>query len=195
MQPSRLSIVSDTGGRQKGMPMLLCRCLCGNEVTVRKDHLTSGRTRSCGCLRGTHRLSNAPEYAVWEGMIQRCRNPASSAFFNYGGRGITVCRSWSKFENFYRDMGSRPSKRHSIDRIDGRRGYSPGNCRWALPAEQMRNTKRNRWLTADGKTKLLTDWACQLGLTVQGLLARLGGGWDLEEALTTPKLYGKRKAA
>lgn len=176
--------------------MLLCRCECGKEVVVRRDHFASGRTRSCGCLRGTHRLSYSPEYAIWEAMMQRCHNANSSSFDRYGGRGISVCRRWKKFENFFEDMGQRPSPRHSIDRINGDRGYSFNNCRWALPTEQMRNTCRNRWFTVGSKTQVLSDWAKDIGLTPHALLDRLKSGrWELYEALTTPKLHGKRKAA
>jgi hypothetical protein len=84
----------------------------------------------------THGMFGTPEYNIWTGMKQRCLNPRCKDYPRYGGRGITVCERWQKFENFYEDMGPRPSPGHSIDRVDNDRGYEPGNCIWATVAEQ-----------------------------------------------------------
>jgi hypothetical protein len=86
------------------------------------------------------RRSKMPEYRIWTSMIARCSNANQKSYPRYGGRGIRVCDSWkADFENFYRDVGPRPSGRHSIDRIDNDGNYEPGNCRWATPSEQVRN--------------------------------------------------------
>lgn len=90
----------------------------------------------------THGKSRTRIYAVWFNMLDRCRNPDNAAYANYGGRGISVCDEWQKFEAFYADMGDRPSSKHSIERIDNEGNYERSNCKWATAVEQNRN-KRN----------------------------------------------------
>ena len=87
-----------------------------------------------------HGMSRAKIYKLWTGMIQRCGNPKSSGYDIYGAVGITVCDHWKSFENFYKDMGEKPEE-CSLDRIDGKLGYSKENCRWATQAEQLKNRK------------------------------------------------------
>lgn len=91
----------------------------------------------------THGRYGTPEYRAWDAMKQRCTNPKANGYDGYGGRGITVCDRWRySFENFYADMGDRPSRDHSLDRIDNEGNYEPGNCRWATHSEQMKNRTR-----------------------------------------------------
>jgi hypothetical protein len=127
-----------------------CACDCGNEAVIHSYHLRLGIRPSCGCSRSTHGHSKRTEYAVWNGMIQRCTNPRYPEFHNYGGRGIKVCDRWlngedGKFgiECFLVDMGPRPAGL-SIDRIENDGNYEPGNCRWATQATQCQNTRRTR---------------------------------------------------
>jgi len=171
-------------------------CDCGKQHKCQIGAVKNGSIKSCGCLNRelsserskTHGMSKTLIYKTWNAMTERCLNKNHKDYKNYGGRGITVCEEWvGSFERFYSDMGDKPSKKHSIDRIDNEKGYSKENCRWATNAEQNRNMRSNINLTFNGKTQCLTDWAIELGLKKTTLEGRLGkSGWSVEKALSTP---------
>jgi hypothetical protein len=134
-----------------------CVCDCGGSTVATTSALQKGRSRSCGCLvrevnsalHGKHRESSwcedTPEYSAWKHMKQRCSNPNTINFHNYGGRGIRVCSQWvNDYSQFLSDVGRRPSSAHSLDRIDNDGNYEPGNVRWATPKEQANNRKRGK---------------------------------------------------
>lgn len=127
------------------------------------------------------------EYSVWSGMRSRCNNRNSQDFRLYGGRGIKVCAQWNEFSNFYVDMGPRPTAGHQIDRINSNGDYEPSNCKWSTPEEQTRNMSRNRWLTHNGVTMILQDWATKLEIDNVTLRERLER-WGAEKALSTPAI-------
>ena len=120
-------------------------------------------------------------------MLTRCRNPRAESFAAYGGRGIRVCERWAEsFDAFLEDMGRRPSRKHTIDRIEKNGHYEPGNCRWATQREQQRNRRNNVYLELNGNRRLLCEWAETTGLTINIIWLRLRRGWSVERALTEP---------
>ena len=138
-----------------------------------------------------HGLSKTPEYVVWCGIKARCSNPKHSAYKNYGGRGINVCKRWENFGNFYIDMGPRP-KGFCIERKDNNKDYSPDNCKWASRGEQALNTRQNKVLTFRGKTQCLKSWCDELKLPVKAISRRLHAyGFSVQEALTKPLRWRK----
>lgn len=134
----------------------------------------------------------SPEYRAWAALRHRCSNPNFPAYKYYGGRGIAFCERWGTFENFYADMGPRPSPDHSVERIDNDGNYEPSNCRWATKKEQCRNKRSNRRLVFGGHDRCLEEWAEILQCHRSGLMRRLKRGWSVERTLTTPITKGMK---
>jgi hypothetical protein len=118
-------------------------------------------------------------------MMQRCRNPKSTGWKHYGGRGVKICERWLDFKNFLADMGPRPIGT-SIERKERDGDYEPINCRWATAGEQSRNTRRTKLVTFNGETMCLKDWAARLGVRYNTLVLRLLRGWSVERMMITP---------
>ena len=165
----RLTVVREAIKKGK-YRWVMCRCDCGTVREFRIDYLNNGTSTSCGCRQRelardrltTHNMSESMEYESWSRMKNRCNNVYSKDFEMYGGRGIKVCERWNKFENFYADMGARPSPKHSLERIDNDGNYEPDNCKWATIEEQNNNKRNNalffyngRYLTVGEGTRLL----------------------------------------
>jgi len=173
---------------------VICECDCGTIRSVNVKNLKQGQSRSCGCSRigpRTHGYSSygrkTPEYRIWLHLKQRCVNPKDAAYKSYGARGISVSLEWrSSFETFLADMGPRPGPGYSIDRIDNNGNYEKGNCQWATPREQSRNTRRNINLTFNGRTQTAAEWAYEVGISIFTMYGRLKRGWAAERAIATP---------
>ena len=110
----------------------------------------------------THGMSNRSEYWIWKSMRSRCNNVKTENYKNYGGRGIKVCKRWDSFENFYKDMGPRPSSEYSIERLDNDGNYEPSNCKWGTREEQQNNMRSNVLITYQDKTQTLAQWCREL---------------------------------
>lgn len=119
----------------------LCQCDCGNICLVNVNNLRSGRQKSCGCKGSrhekTHGMSESITYQSWESYVQRCTNPNHINYDKYRER---VYLPWVKsFETFLKDLGERPTKSHTLDRINNSLPYSPDNCRWITQDIQSHN--------------------------------------------------------
>lgn len=124
-----------------------------------------------------------PLYNVWASMRDRCRNPNSRQWNDYGGRGITICSRWDDFHVFAQDMGDRPDG-YTLDRIDNDKGYSPDNCRWASRKDQQRNRRIAVYVTVGGDRYRAVDLAEQSGLKTDTIVARAAAGLSLEEVMS-----------
>lgn len=173
-----------------------CLCDCGGRCVVEKGHLRSGHTTSCGCASsratiGTRSLKhgscNTSEYIAWSNMKQRCSDPNYKEFHLYGGRGIKVCDRWiGSFTNFFEDMGKTPIG-SEIDRINNDGHYSPENCRWTTAKVNCRNRRTTRFITHNGETLSVEDWAEKVGVSGSVIRQRLDRQkWSVEKTLYTP---------
>lgn len=180
--------VLDYWHRQDGRIRWLCRCDCGAEAMVMGQGLRSGTSTSCGCYHmerlrqkgrnATHGMTKTSTYESWFGMKRRCLNPKNHAYDRYGGRGITVCERWLKFENFLVDMGQCPDGL-SIERIDNEKGYEPGNCKWATRVEQARNRRTNVRAFYSGQSRLLIEISEMSGMKYSTVYYRAMRGLPL----------------
>jgi hypothetical protein len=151
-----------------------CICSCGRYGVVKGVALRNGHSTQCKSCSTTnqrtrhgHAKTNnlTPTFRSWLNMRSRCLSHSDSRYKDYGGRGITVCDRWKEsFEAFLEDMGLRPSRGHSIERVDNNGHYDPGNCRWATRKEQQNNRKNTRFILLDGDRVALTDAARSLGV-------------------------------
>lgn len=202
--------------RKPNQLYFLCRCDCGAEKAVERGNLRDGRSTSCGCwnresasARSTkhghagyaYKRRPSSTYQIWSGMLKRCTNQNCAAYPRYGGRGISVCERWRKFENFLADMGERPAGL-TLERKDNDRGYEPENCKWATRREQSLNQRPRRkhgkfLVTVNGITAPLSVLAEKHGIRYATAFYRIKRhGWTPQDALTKPTIrtrsYGAR---
>lgn len=140
----------------------------------------------------TYRMRQSSEYIAWAHMKKRCFNPNDKDYSNYGGRGITVCDRWLSFENFFADMGSRPSPKHSLDRINNNDDYCYENCKWSTSKEQNNNRRSNRFITINSKTLTIAQWERKQNFNEGVIKRRLSRRWSEYDAVMIPVHTDKR---
>ncbi len=121
---------------------------------------------------GIHGGYGTPEYVCWSNMKSRCDNPKNKMYQNYGGAGISYCERWKTFENFLEDMGKKPGKHHSLDRVDPYKDYCPENCRWVIPHVQANNKPKHQILEYNGLKMTEKEWITFLHEETQKLQNR-----------------------
>jgi len=180
----------------------LCVCDCGKVKRVRRDHLKTGKTQSCGCLRRKvvsmantkHGMYGTKEYRSWLNIKDRCNNPNHSNYPHYGGRGIAIDPDWNKsFQAFYDHVGDAPSPKHTIDRIDNDGNYEPGNVRWATLSEQQMNRTDTEYIKIGGYRMTPRQWCELAGHKHSTYMSRVKREWDKVEAIVTPPVPPKQR--
>lgn len=173
--------------------MWFCKCECGNQTNVCGNDLKRGRTISCGCYRSEkttkHGHFNERIYDIWRGIKRRCHNKNCRGYSIYGGRGIMICEEWSdNFQAFYDwSIQNGYSDDLTIDRIDVNGNYEPKNCRWITKKEQSYNRRNSHFITYNGKTQTLAQWADEYNMSYNKLSSRINDlHWTIEKALNTP---------
>jgi hypothetical protein len=198
---SRLLVLSEAERLHQKRPRYKCACDCGNISLVEGRHLRGEKIKSCGCLNRlrigdfsrTHGMTETTEYKAWCGIKRRCLNINDKRYPEYGGRGIKICDAWANsFEQFYKDMGERPSGSYSIERVNVNGNYEPSNCVWIHNAEQSKNRRSNVIITHNGKTMILSEWAQETGLQSETISSRIKRGWSIADALTKPIRLAKK---
>ena len=196
LRAGKLVAIEVAGKSRDGHQLLRCRCECGNLVLRSSNNLLKNSIDStnshCGCTPTkpslTHGQRNTPEYRVWGTIKKRCLNPADKDYARYGGAGIGIAECFKHdFSAFLAEIGRRPSAQHQIDRIDNRRGYEPGNIRWATQTENARNKRTTYvWNIKGERFESSTDAALRFGVTVCTLIRWTDGFFDKRRGTYTP---------
>lgn len=197
----RLTVIGRSG-EQNRQVLWLCKCDCGQIITVTGGNLRSGNTKSCGCLNresssARMKLQRYDEgadghtytrlYRIWRGLMNRCFNTADLSYCRYGGRGIECCAEWTEwatFRNWAVSSGYHASL--TLDRIDNNGPYAPHNCRWANVYQQNNNKRNNHYLLCFGEKHTVAEWSRITGFKQTTIRQRIARGWSVERALTEP---------
>ena len=175
----------------------LCECECGNEKIVYMSGLRTGDSQSCGCLMKErvrkavtiHGMTGSAVHNAWNFIKKSCYNINDKEYEKYGAKGIKLCERWKdSFENFYEDMGDRPSDTYILGRINTKDNFEPSNCKWMTRIEKNNNRKNNTWLQIENESKTTSEWARISGTNYNTIKSRLRIGWSHKEAV-----YGKER--
>lgn len=181
----RLRALSLVGpGPSRGMIWSFA-CDCGRRFNASGNEVRRGGITQCPeCAtasrvrdHSTHGMSKSDEYRIWMAIKNRCLNPNAEAYEYYGGRGIKICERWRvSFLHFMEDMGMRPTKKHTVERVNNDGNYDPKNCVWATRKEQSNNKRNNRIICIGGLEKTLAQWAHETGINEATIRARIMRG-------------------
>lgn len=180
--------------------MWICKCDCGNTLLVESSQLTSGNTKSCGCIKKDlnktravkHGYYNSRLYKIWYDMKRRCYDKRRTEYKYYGGSGIQVCDNWlDNYINFYNwAKNNGYADNLTIERIDYSKNYCPENCKWIPQKDQTQNSRHNHFITFNNKTMTITQWSRELGINRKTIRERLNKGWKIENVLSPQKYTG-----
>ena len=201
----RLVVIRQDGYRG-GKIAWLCKCDCGNEKTISSGSLTNGYSTSCGCFRKEymkqkatkHLMTGSPLYYTYNNMKRRCYDERNDHYKWYGAENKTICDEWLGKKGFAAfaewAMNNGYSDGLQIDRIDNSKGYSPDNCHFVTPKQNCRNKRDNHYITIDGETKTIVEWAEIKGIPQTTIAARINKlGWSEEKAVLTPLLKRRKE--
>ena len=205
MRFGRLTVVERAGNKGKKAAWL-CVCDCGNTLITTGENLRCGDTQSCGCYNRErssvtntkHGHSRSKLYAIHQSMKARCYNPNNKQYKDYGDRGIKVCDEWlNNFEVFYKWAMANGYEEHlTVDRIDNNGNYCPENCRWTTMKQQSNNRRNNNYITYNGETHTLSEWARITKQDRGALNSRINKyHWSIEKALFHPHKKRTKKSA
>ncbi len=188
---NKLTVLSFSHMTKKSQSYWNCICDCGKEKIIRGGGLKNGNVKSCGCIskeipnNTKHNMTGTLIYCSWRNMIRRCYDFKEIGYYNYGGRGIKVCKRWlTSFINFYSDMGEKP-KNKSLDRINNNGNYTPKNCKWSTKKEQQNNRRNNISLTIDKITHTVAEWGRISKINRHVIYKRLRRGWSPKRSVFT----------
>ena len=186
-----------SGGNKKRI--FLCECVCGNKTLTALNSLSSGKAKSCGCSRSTHKLGGTSFYNTWYHMLDRCINRKSDAYKYYGGRGIEVSARWMDVSNFNDDMGADYHKHHlenngntEIDRVDNNGKYCKENCRWVTRAENNLNRRNTVFVEYKDEKIAMVKFARKYNLTISTCKARMRIGATAAQLLLSTEEWRNR---
>ncbi len=198
---NKITLIKSLKHRKTNRKLYLIKCECGIEKTIERSNLINGTTKTCGnrvCTgQVTHGMfqgkkknaGRTPEYITWDNIMRRAnpKTKQSSRHYNSYAKKFKktpgISEEWKAFENFLRDMGMRPSKNHSIDRINNDLGYSKENCRWATKKEQVRNSSHPVFFNVFGERLCKLDIYKKYKMSPDGLNKRLKSGFSASEAI------------
>ena len=209
--PNRLELAGNKYGRltvlrfshmnKRGSSVWECLCDCGNRAFVEGSNMVFGKTRSCGCLHKEaaktaakscikHGMCKTRLHRIWLHIKERCSNPNCKAYPDYGGRGISVCESWERdFKSFYDwAIANGYEERLTIERINVNGNYEPSNCKWATMEQQANNKRSSAFITFNGETHTMSEWANITGIKYSTIRSRRRLGYSPEQILMKGKL-------